>query len=98
MTKEEMQNIIVSLGKGESMKVEIPAGKDVSNFRLHIFRAGKYGVEIKMVKLYGDTFYIEKLNEGDLEAYKKSISTNRGNHKMKRINAAERKRNGKWCV
>lgn len=83
MTKEEMQNIIVSLGKGESMKMEIPAGKDVSNFRLHIFRAGKYGVGIKMVKLYGDTFYIEKLNEGDLEAYKKSISTNRGTIRLK---------------
>lgn len=86
MKKEEIQGLITGTPVGDGIKISIPEDRDVKNFRLHIFRAAQYGIIVKLVKLYDTTYYLEKTDEGDLEAYKKSISTKRGNHNSNKIN------------
>ena len=82
MTGNEMKQIILSVKKGKGMKIVLKNEKEVKLFRQKIFIAGKYGIKVSLVKVYGDTFYLEKIEDGNTERYVKCAFSGRGNFKI----------------
>lgn len=82
MTGNEMKQIILSVEKGKGMKIVLKNEKEVQLFRQKIFVAGKYGIKISLVKVYGNTFYLEKTEDGDTERYVKFAFSGRGNFRI----------------
>ena len=82
MTGNEMKQIILSVEKGRGMKIVLKDEKEVQLFRQKIFVAGKYGIKISLVKVHGDTFYLEKIEDGDTGRYVKYAFSGRGNFKI----------------
>lgn len=82
MTGNEMKQIILSVEKGRGMKIVLKNEKEVQLFRQKIFVAGKYGIKVSLVKVYGNTFYLEKIEDGDTGRYVKYAFSGRGNFKI----------------
>lgn len=71
-----MQTIIFASRVHQEMKFRLEE-KDLPLFRQYIFRAKKYGYKICLVKLYGNLYYFEKVEEGDGTKYSRTFrSTN----------------------
>lgn len=79
ISKENIDNTIVDLKKGEILKLEVPKNK-VQYVRERIKRAGIYGIRMCFIKLYDNFYHLEKIEEGDGKRF-----LNRRRHDKKRV-------------
>ena len=79
MKKEEIQTILYTIKKGDSIKIKVQDKSEEIRLRDHVRRVQKYGYRFCLSHLHDGIFYLEKLKEGDKDKYYRVI--NRGNGK-----------------
>lgn len=73
MTIEEVEQMIDVLPVGEYIFLENLETKEITLLRNMLFRSKSYGYEFCFKNLYGNKFYLEKLKEGNSDAWNRRV-------------------------